>query len=223
VSAYFFFKHWSTGLLLVSLLFFVAFLLLVWYALKLKERKALLEKLLFINSNELGILSNEPNRLDNGSAFANGKGYAEDLDIFGPRSLFHLLIRCTTAHGREYLATLLREPLTDPARITARQQAVQFMSNQPGKRQLITAHGLLHAEAEGNLHSIAEWLQPEAGLHKKKMAAGSTVGIAFIYYSLFFVLYRHRQYIVCSGRCSGYMAHNSLLFKIYTPPAPAHQ
>jgi DNA mismatch repair ATPase MutS len=168
VSAYFFFKHWSTGLLLISLLFFVAFLLLVWYALRLKEKKALLEKLLFINANELGVLNNEPNRLDNGSSFANGKGYAEDLDIFGPRSLFHLLNRCTTAHGREYLATLLREPLTDPAGITARQQAVQFMSDQPDKRQLITAHGLLHAEAEGNLHSIAEWLQPAAGLHKKK-------------------------------------------------------
>ena len=168
VAVYFFFKHWSTGLLLLSLLLFAIFLLLVLYALRLKEKKALLEKLLLINTNELGILSNEPNRLDDGSSFSNSKGYAEDLDIFGPRSLFHLLNRCTTAHGKEYLATLLQQPLSDPANITARQQAVQFLSNQTDKRQLITAHGLLHAEAEGNLHSIAEWLQPATDLHKKK-------------------------------------------------------
>ncbi|HRP57122.1 hypothetical protein [Agriterribacter sp.] len=168
VSAYFFFKHWSTGLLLLALLLFAVFLLLVWYALRLKEEKALLEKLLLINTNEMGILSNEPNRLDDGSSFANGKGYAEDLDIFGPRSLFHLLNRCTTAHGREHLAMLLQQPLQDPAGIAARQQAVQQLSGQHDKRQLLTAHGLLHAEAEGNLHSIAEWLQPATDLHKKK-------------------------------------------------------
>ena len=168
VSGYFFFKHWSTGLLFLSLLLFTAFLVLVLYALRLKEKKAVFEKLLFINTNELGILNNEPNRLDDGSSFANSKGYAEDLDIFGPRSLFHLLNRCSTAHGREYLATLLQQPLSDAAYITARQQAVQFLSNQPDKRQLITTHGLLRAEAEGNLHGIAEWLKPATDLHKRK-------------------------------------------------------
>ncbi len=168
VLAYFFFKHRASNLLLLSLLSFTVFLLLILYALRLKEKKTLLEKLLLINTNELGILNNELNRLDNGSSFANSKGYAEDLDIFGARSLFHLLNRCTTAHGREYLATLLQQPFSDPANITARQQAVQFLSAQPDKRQLITAYGLLHAGGEGNLHSIAEWLQPETNLHKKK-------------------------------------------------------
>ena len=168
VCAYFFFKHRSTGLLLFSLLLFVVFLLLVLYALRLKERKALLEKLLFVNTNELGVLNNEPNRLDDGSAFASSKGYAEDLDIFGPHSLFHLLNRCTTAHGKEYLARLLQQPLSAPADITARQQAVQLLSKQADKRQRITAHGLLHGETEGNLHSVEEWLHPATDLHKKK-------------------------------------------------------
>ncbi|HRO46112.1 hypothetical protein [Agriterribacter sp.] len=168
LSGYFFFTQRSTGLLLLSILFFALFLLLVIYAQRLKERKALIEKLLFINSNELGVLNNESNEMDNGSLFTNGMGYAEDLDIFGPRSLFHLLNRCTTSHGKSGLAALLAQPLSDPAAITQRQEAVQTLSGQANQRQLITAQGLLHAEAEGNLHSLETWLQPATSLHKKR-------------------------------------------------------
>ena len=168
LSGYFFFTQRSTGLLLLTLLLLALFLLLVIYAQRLKEQKALLEKLLFINTNELAILNNEPNAMDDGSLFLNGKGYAEDLDIFGPRSLFHLLNRCTTSHGKFSLATLFEHPLSDTATITQRQEAVQILSAQADQRQLITAQGLLHAEAEGNLHSIETWLQPATNLHKKK-------------------------------------------------------
>ncbi|HTN05942.1 MutS-related protein [Agriterribacter sp.] len=168
LSGYFFFTQRLTGLLFLTLLLFALFLLLVMYAQRLKERKALIEKLLFINNNELGALNNEPNRMDDGSIFANGKDYTEDLDIFGPHSLFHLLNRCTTSHGKLYLAELLAQPLLDTAAITQRQEAVQVLSGQAGQRQLITAQGLLHAEAEGNLHSIETWLQPATSLHKKK-------------------------------------------------------
>ena len=168
LSGYFFFTQRSTGLLLLTLLLLALFLLLVIYAQRLKEQKALLEKLLFINTNELGILNNEPNAMDDGSLFSNGKGYAEDLDIFGARSLFHLLNRCTTSHGKFSLATLFEHPLPDTATITQRQEAVQTLSAQADQRQLITAQGLLHAEAEGNLHSIETWLQPATNLHKKK-------------------------------------------------------
>lgn len=167
-SAYSLFKQFSTGLLLLSILLLVFFLLLVAYAQRLKEQKALLEKLLFINSNELGMLGNEPNRMDDGSRFANGKGYTEDLDIFGPRSLFHLLNRCSTSYGRAALSALLQQSPPDAGHIAQRQQAVQLFSEQPDKRQLITARGLLYAEAEGNLHDIEAWMQPAAKLHRQK-------------------------------------------------------
>lgn len=166
-SVYALFKQFSTGLLLLSILLLALFLLLVVYAQRLKEQKALLEKLLFINSNELGMLGNEPNRMEDGSSFANGKGYTEDLDIFGPRSLFHLLNRCSTSHGRTALAALLQQPPPDADRIAQRQQAVQLFSGQTDKRQLITARGLLHAEAEGNLHSVETWMQPAESLHRQ--------------------------------------------------------
>lgn len=167
-SGYFYFTQRTTGLLLLCILFFLLFVLLVIYAQRLKERKTLIEQLLFINNNELGVLNNEPNQMDNGSLFANGMGYAEDLDIFGPRSLFHLLNRCTTSHGKSSLAALLARPLSNPAAIRQRQEAVQTLSGQANQRQLITAQGLLHAETEGNLHSLETWLQPAASLHKKR-------------------------------------------------------
>lgn len=167
-SVYYFFTHRSTGLFLLSVASFILFLLLVIYTQRLKEQKALTEKLLFINNNELGILRDEPNQMDNGSSFTNSNGYAEDLDIFGPGSLFHLLNRCATSHGKSYLAALLEQPLSDSAAIIQRQEAVQVLSGQPDRRQLITARGLLNTEAEGSLHSIETWLQPATDLHKKK-------------------------------------------------------
>lgn len=168
VSGYLYLNQRIPWILVTTLLFFAAFLFLVVYALRLKDQKLLLEKLLFLCKNELGVLRNEPNQMEDGREFSNTLSYAADLDIFGPGSLFHLLNRCTTSDGKKALADLLEHPLQDAAAIQRRQKAVQTLAPQTDLRQHSIAQGLLQQESEGNLHSVETWLQPATQLHKKQ-------------------------------------------------------
>ncbi|MBX3252813.1 MAG: hypothetical protein KF862_01630 [Chitinophagaceae bacterium] len=168
ITAYYYFTRHNPILLIVSLLCAALFIFLVKRAFALSDKKALLEKLLFINENETGTINGQPNRLDDGSIFNDGSGYTTDLDIFGKGSLYHLLNRCTTSHGKDRLGTMLRRPLPDAEEISQRQHAVKKLAEQPGKRQEITAYGLLNEEGEGNLHSISTWLGTPSRLYRKK-------------------------------------------------------
>src|SRR5262245_41267049 len=118
----------SNGWVAATLLFIVAFIILVRIAWRLNDRKALLQKLVFINNNELRVLQNQPNQFNNGAAFNNGDNYAGDLDILGPGSLFQLLNRTTTWHGTHELANWLQQPLLAKEAIEQQQQAVQVLS-----------------------------------------------------------------------------------------------
>lgn len=159
----------STGWMVTTLLLAVAFVILVRIAWRMNDRIALLEKLLFINNNELNILRHiQPNLFDNGAAFSSNDNNSGDLDIFGANSLYHLLNRTTTWHGKQQLATMLQQPLLVKDEIELQQQAVKEFSTQKELRQLLTAHGLLNEEKEGNLHDIGNWLQKPAIIHDKK-------------------------------------------------------
>lgn len=168
LAVYSLISHPSLPLLALSFLGLAFFLTMVVFAQRLKEKKTFYEKLFFINANEKDILQGKPNQMDPGEHFSDGTGYAEDLDIFGVRSLFHLLNRCTTTHGKSYLANLLQHPLLNPQRILDQQTAVRVLSQQSEKRQQITAHGLLHEEGNDNLHSLEDWLKSSQQLRKKK-------------------------------------------------------
>ena len=158
----------STNWLVATLLLIVVFAVLVRVAWRLSDHKALLEKLLFINTNESGVLRYQPNQFNNGAAFINNDNYSGDLDIFGAGSLFQLLNRTTTWHGTQQLADWLQQPLLSKEEIEQQQQAVQTLSPQKELRQLLTAHGLLNEEKEGNLNDISGWLQQPAVLLNKR-------------------------------------------------------
>ncbi len=82
--------------------------------------------------------------------FANGQNfvdldhpYSSDLDIFGPRSVFHFINRTATVFGSENLAHWLQNPPPDPVPEVpkSRQQAVQELSTRIELRQRILALG----------------------------------------------------------------------------------
>ncbi len=148
--------------------FAALFIVFIRIALTLSDKKKLLEKLVFLCSNELDILKYKPSQFNNGVSFTGNDDYTGDLDIFGPNSVFHLLNRTTTHHGTQALAGLLRQSLLKPRAIEEQQQAVKTLSGQKELRQLITAHGLLHEEKEGNLHDVLAWLQWPPVLHGSK-------------------------------------------------------
>lgn len=78
ISFYFLIKEFTGGLLFLTLVVLAVFLSLVVYALKLRDTKLLLEKLHFVNANELGMLSNDTNAFDDGTVLMNDKGFAQD-------------------------------------------------------------------------------------------------------------------------------------------------
>ncbi|MFT3823393.1 MAG: hypothetical protein QM731_05710 [Chitinophagaceae bacterium] len=171
VAVYYWIKSGDAQWPLITILCAAIFLWLVKIAFRLRDKKALLEKLLFVNTNEIAIAQQQPNGLGDGLQFEKGESYTSDLDIFGKGSLYQLLNRTTTAHGSAQLAALLQEPLLKTDAIENQQQAVKVLSEQKELRQLITANGLLHSEKEGNLHDINSWLtMPSLLLHRKWLA-----------------------------------------------------
>lgn len=167
-SIYLLTRGLTTPLLTGSLLLLAGFILLVNYYYRLKDQRALWEKLAWINTNELDLQKGQGNGFPDGSAFLDSANYLDDLDIFGKRSLFHVLNRATTSHGTSTLVHLLRNSLLDPDAIRQQQQAIRMLAAQSSRRQLLTAKGLLSGEKEGTLHSIQSWLDSAPQLLPRK-------------------------------------------------------
>ena len=166
ITGYYLLKEYAPALLVITLLFLIVFIALVVFNLRLKDQKSLSEKIRFVNSNEAGILADQLNGFPDGEAFLKAESYLDDLDIFGRRSLFHLLNRTTSVHGTQKLADLLRKPLLSQDSILRQQEALKVLTPQVDTRQLITAHGLLTGENEGNLFDLADWLKTPNRLKK---------------------------------------------------------
>jgi hypothetical protein len=154
-----------TGLFFLLL---ATFIVLVNRYFRWNDQKVLLEKLLYVNTNEQGILQGQVNSFPDGKDHLDSYSYLDDLDIFGPRSLFHLLNRTTTSLGKARLSTLLRTPLLHIPDILRQQQAIRAFNQQPDKCQLLTAKGLLAGEKEGNLHSLTGWLSSPSRIYGRK-------------------------------------------------------
>jgi hypothetical protein len=131
-----------------------------------KDERRLLEKLRFVTTNELNVLSGDANVFPDGAAYLDNDNYLDDLDIFGGRSLFHTLNRTTTARGAASLADRLRQPVLQPGEIVRQQDAIRALSTQTEIRRLLTATGLVTQEnaapgstpADLDLGKLREWL-----------------------------------------------------------------
>ncbi len=192
VTVYFLIRGAVYGLgystLLPALFLLAGYIILVNRSQQLKNRQALLEKLLFINTNELQLLNHEPNRLPDGQGFLRNEGYLDDLDIFGKGSLFHLLNRTTSSYGSAALAGLLSQPLLSAVDIREQQEAIRALAGQVDKRQLILAHGLLNDEKTDNLHSLADWMTSSTPLFRKKWVMIALWAVV-VYNSAFFIFW----------------------------------
>ncbi len=167
-SAYRFFQDYQLPWLLASATLLVCFIILVKLFLDLSARKRLAEKLIFLTQNELSILEQGSNQFPDGAETTDRSIYADDLDVFGQGSLFHLLNRTTTSHGKAALAARLNYPAGNRADINAQQEAVRMLSAQPDQRQLITAYGLLQTEEKEDLRNLREWLDTENRIRGKR-------------------------------------------------------
>ena len=99
----------------------------------------------------------------NGAQFSDlNHPYTHDLDVFGDNSLYHLLNRCFTLSGLNYLAEQLKHPFEETDSINQRQEAVREL--QQHERDFIfhllsvlSMKSSRQNEATANL--IQTWLQ----------------------------------------------------------------
>jgi hypothetical protein len=133
--------------ILYALGFIILFLICVFWAAGLQKKNQFLQQLVLINENELAIINNKRSSfLDNGEAFAPAKGFAVDLGIFGPYSLFHLLNRTGSLSGGRQLSERLHSPFLKPADIENYQSCIKELAAKTGFRQTLLAHTLLLEE-----------------------------------------------------------------------------
>lgn len=131
---------WLISAVLLTALFFY----LVNKHLSIKYRQSVLDNLIRINQNEISVLNQQPSFLPDGNLFHQDLTYTADLDIFGPRTLYHLLNRCFSEPGRKKLAGWLIDPDYDVDTIQARQRAIGSVVGETGLRQEVLAHALVH-------------------------------------------------------------------------------
>lgn len=105
------------------------FLGLAKYHDRLFRRKQYLELKVTNAENELKALEYDFSAFDNGAEYISAEhSYANDLDLFGERSLFQSINRSTTALGKEHLAQTFINPLAEKDKIEERQQAIRELA-----------------------------------------------------------------------------------------------
>lgn len=152
--------NWLLGAAFVGSL--IVFVSLVRYSVNLNTSKALLTRLVFLCNNERSVLANGINGFPESPPSSVHALYGADLDIFGPRSLFHLLNRTTTQDGASTLAGFLDHPTTNIDEIRAYQEAIRAFSPQADTRQTIIANGLFEEEKAGRIEELSEWIKGRA-------------------------------------------------------------
>jgi hypothetical protein len=195
-------KQYSSLLLVFLFCLAAAFILFLNIYFRWKDDRRLAEKLLFVNVNELGLLTGKPNQFPEGASFLNSDNYLDDLDIFGRGSLFHLINRTTTVKGRNALAGRLREPLQEPAAIVSQQTAVRVLAAQTHLRQWVTANGLLNEGKETDIDpgDIRDWLQTPPVLYNRVLRqAGIYLLIAFNLFGIYIWIDRNNYTLALLG------------------------
>jgi hypothetical protein len=138
----------------------ILFALAVSWANALNNRSSFVKKLIVINENEINISNGIASVLDDGSRMMPGKGFTNDLSVFGKNSLFHLLNRAGSDPGKRFLAKKLETPFLHSEAIIQYQEATQDLSGEIEFRQTLLATTLLFEEGE-------TILQLKAGLLKE--------------------------------------------------------
>ncbi len=162
LGIYFFIKNgFQYGWILAVLACFAGFLALVKYNEKLLDRRDVIRHLIRMNENELQVLQHQPSYLKNGEKYHKDESYLLDLDIFGHRSVFHLLNRTATLLGESQLADLLKNPLDKVELVDKQQLAVQELAQKSDFRQYFLAQALRTQDNPPEYERLLAWVESE--------------------------------------------------------------
>ncbi|MGB0175963.1 MAG: MutS-related protein [Owenweeksia sp.] len=137
----------------------VTFIALIMKHSELKKRKKRLENLELLNRNELQYLNGDEVDFPDGQEYSDPDHlYSNDLDIFGPHSLFYHLNRTATLKGRARLARSLSYP-AQAATILSKQQAIKELATGLDWRHNFIAAGMDVEEDVRMEDKIRQWLE----------------------------------------------------------------
>jgi len=149
-----FYVFWGQTVLIPAFIIgVVAFLFSVNLSVNKKTEKDLLEALISINQNELKVLEGDWSSMEDGVEFKNPKhAYANDMDIFGNKSVFQLLNRTVSSNGKKYLANALSEGTANPS---LNAQCIEALTNNIAWGQEFMAEGMVRKAEHNKILSLS--------------------------------------------------------------------
>ncbi len=120
-----------------------------------RGQKAWAERAARFYASGLDRLAGKPSGVGGGERFADvTHPYSDDLDLFGPSSVFERVTACRTRAGEDMLAAWLLNPAS-PVEVIARQEAVADLAARLDLREAVAVAGADTPAAD--YHPLAEW------------------------------------------------------------------
>lgn len=163
ISFYLGVAYGSNIVIVVALLGSMVFVYLVKVHLSLEKSKNWNDALLIINQSEIDLLEGKESKSSGGKEFlSSNHHFAEDLDIFGKKSVFQLINRSSTAFGKDLIANRLNNPILNLDHLKRRQEAISELSKMSDWRQRFQATGFLFSENKHDQTGILNWSKSNA-------------------------------------------------------------
>ncbi len=150
-------EHW--GWALPSIICFFLFVRLINRFNFLKDQERIYLALQQLQTQKQARQERKLGDLDAGIEFADKEHpFAGDLDLFGPHSLFQLLNHCTSAGGKQQLASLLKSPV-NPKAAQQRREATAELQQKPDFLRAMETIGI--AFPQGKVGPWKQWLEQQ--------------------------------------------------------------
>jgi hypothetical protein len=116
------------------------------------------ERMVFINKEELEVLSGNSQSREDGIAFLpHEHPYAGDIDLFGKASLYQYMNRCTSEQSKKLFASVLLEA-SDESVILGRQAAAKILAPEWAWRQKLQSTGMANPLSFATEKKMNVWL-----------------------------------------------------------------
>ena len=146
-----------------------AFLALLLRYNQLRNRYNLAKAKVTVNQEELYRLNGHWNSVENRFPYhpPAHHEYAQDLDLFGPSSLYLLLNRCGSWLGAQTLASWMLSPASSQE-ITRRHELVQSLRPNREFQERLQATGIAYWKSAINPKEVGAWVEQPSFLRKRK-------------------------------------------------------
>lgn len=149
-----FYAFWGQLILLPAFFItMIAFLFTVNLSVNKKIEKDRFQALININENELKVLDGDWSKMEDGVEFKNPKHpYSNDMDLFGNKSIFQLLNRTVSSHGKIYLASALLDGTENPS---LNSRCIEALTDNIAWSQEFMAEGMLRKSEQNKILSLS--------------------------------------------------------------------